>query len=368
MFILFKSAFSLFKVAYSWGEEMNWAGTPAGRKRLGGLLWEVNKSPASESSIDKAVNELREFTRSGVPGGLPDSAAGESTNWLRNIALNTPYANWGSLKGIAIQANKDLSFYWDHRPKIIAALGQQVSQLSGIASLSELDQIITKFGSIRIENLNKSLGPNAVGGIWNLGTSGDWRVDVPYNREGATVLGHKTSWCNARHDPEGGYPFDEYHRPSDGMYLYVFTNNRTGDRYQAFFNYNSLEVRDEQDQMVSSDLAIQLWNVLKSLKNLPDGSPVEKGSLERRPRADEFNFGDNDAGILRLKPTVRHLNNQDELHREDGPAIVRPDGSEEWYRNGMRHRDDGPAIIHPDGKEEWYRNGKAIPAPVIFEN
>lgn len=365
MFELFKSAFSLFKIAYSLSEEMNWAGTPAGRKRLGGLLWEVNKSPASESSIDKAVDELREFTKSGVPGGLSDSAAGESAWWLRNIALSTPYANWGSLKDIAIQANKDLSFYWDHRPNIIAALGPQVSQLSGIASLSELDQIVTKFGSIRIENLNKSR-EKEVGLIWNLGTSGDWRVDVPYNREGAAVLGHKTSWCTTRQDAEGDYHFDKYHQPSDGMYLYVFTNNRTGDRYQAFFNYNSLEVRDEQNQMVSSDLAIQLWNVLKSLKDLPEGSPVEKGSLERSEFAD--NWDDGSADALRLKRTVKYLNNQDQLHREDGPAIIYPDGTQEWYRNGVLHRGDGPAVVHPDGKEEWYRNGKAIPAPVIFDN
>ena len=52
------------------------------------------------------------------------------------------------------------------------------------------------------------------------------------------------------------------------------------------------------------------------------------------------------------------LNSDTRLHREDGPAIVFPDGSQEWYRNGDLHREDGPAVINPDGEQYWYRNGK----------
>lgn len=36
-------------------------------------------------------------------------------------------------------------------------------------------------------------------------------------------------------------------------------------------------------------------------------------------------------------------------HREDGPAIERPDRSKEWYLNGEFHRVDGPAIERADG-------------------
>jgi len=46
------------------------------------------------------------------------------------------------------------------------------------------------------------------------------------------------------------------------------------------------------------------------------------------------------------------------LHRENGPAIIHPDGVEEWYKNGMLHREDGPAIIYPDGVEYYYLNGE----------
>lgn len=47
-------------------------------------------------------------------------------------------------------------------------------------------------------------------------------------------------------------------------------------------------------------------------------------------------------------------------HREDGPAIERPDGSEEWYKNNELHRKNGPAVIHPDGTKEWWVNGKNV--------
>jgi hypothetical protein len=56
-------------------------------------------------------------------------------------------------------------------------------------------------------------------------------------------------------------------------------------------------------------------------------------------------------GIIRYRLNGKH-------HREDGPAIIYADGSQEWYLNGEHHRLDGPAIIWPSGTQEWYRNGK----------
>ena len=54
---------------------------------------------------------------------------------------------------------------------------------------------------------------------------------------------------------------------------------------------------------------------------------------------------------------VEYRNAGGKLPREEGPAVVRPDGTKQWYRDGKRHREDGPAIVFPDGTEEWYRNG-----------
>jgi len=47
-----------------------------------------------------------------------------------------------------------------------------------------------------------------------------------------------------------------------------------------------------------------------------------------------------------------------QLHREDGPAIELADGTKAWYYEDELHRADGPAIEYPDGNKRWYYNGK----------
>lgn len=50
-------------------------------------------------------------------------------------------------------------------------------------------------------------------------------------------------------------------------------------------------------------------------------------------------------------------NKEYQLHCEDGPAVIHPDGDQAWYRNGVLHREDGPARVYPNGSELWYQNG-----------
>ena len=71
-------------------------------------------------------------------------------------------------------------------------------------------------------------------------------------------------------------------------------------------------------------------------------------------------------GVLHREdgPAVEHVNGSrawylnGKLHREDGPAIIRKNGSYAWYLNGELHRKDGPAIEYPNGRKYWYLNGK----------
>ena len=56
--------------------------------------------------------------------------------------------------------------------------------------------------------------------------------------------------------------------------------------------------------------------------------------------------------------TIRWYNKQDQLHREDGPAVEHANGGKSWYRNGQCHREDGPAVECADGDKYWYRNGQ----------
>lgn len=46
------------------------------------------------------------------------------------------------------------------------------------------------------------------------------------------------------------------------------------------------------------------------------------------------------------------------LHREDGPAIERPEGEKRWFKQGKPHRTDGPAVIYKSGSKEWWVNGE----------
>jgi hypothetical protein len=58
--------------------------------------------------------------------------------------------------------------------------------------------------------------------------------------------------------------------------------------------------------------------------------------------------------------TIRWYNSNNELHREDGPAMEYASGDKYWYINGKRHREDGPAIELANGTKYWYINDKHL--------
>ena len=68
--------------------------------------------------------------------------------------------------------------------------------------------------------------------------------------------------------------------------------------------------------------------------------------------------------------TIFWVNDEDELHREDGPALESSDGSRSWYINGVYRREDGPAIEMSSGKKMWYINGKLhrLDGPAIIHS
>jgi hypothetical protein len=54
------------------------------------------------------------------------------------------------------------------------------------------------------------------------------------------------------------------------------------------------------------------------------------------------------------------LNDEDRLHRLDGPALEWVDGSKAWYINNGLHRLDGPAIEDCSGAQELWVNNKKL--------
>jgi hypothetical protein len=50
--------------------------------------------------------------------------------------------------------------------------------------------------------------------------------------------------------------------------------------------------------------------------------------------------------------TVKHYKNG----KKNG-LVTLPDGTQKWYHNNTLHRNDGPAVIYPNGRTEWYLHG-----------
>jgi len=51
---------------------------------------------------------------------------------------------------------------------------------------------------------------------------------------------------------------------------------------------------------------------------------------------------------------IEYLNNNGELHRDDGPAIEDANGDKFWFQNGKCHRLDGPAVEYANGNKSWW--------------
>ncbi len=54
---------------------------------------------------------------------------------------------------------------------------------------------------------------------------------------------------------------------------------------------------------------------------------------------------------------IWYFDQNGKFHREDGPALIKNNGAEEWWRHGCLHREDGPAVT-TDVMCRWYREGK----------
>lgn len=61
-------------------------------------------------------------------------------------------------------------------------------------------------------------------------------------------------------------------------------------------------------------------------------------------------------------------NPKGQKHKEDGPAIVRKDGSKEWWQNGLLHRANGPAITDKHGQKKYYYQGQHFKHQSTFDN
>lgn len=87
--------------------------------------------------------------------------------------------------------------------------------------------------------------------------------------------------------------------------------------------------------------------------------------------------------VINFRGIKTYRDNKGRLHREDGPAVIYPDGSKFYHVNGSRtsitqptsyfdngyvewnlyaipHRDNGPACASPNGLLRWVDDGERI--------
>lgn len=64
--------------------------------------------------------------------------------------------------------------------------------------------------------------------------------------------------------------------------------------------------------------------------------------------------------VVATSGTRCYYDNENRIHREDGPAVETHNGTTMWYIHGIRHRVDGPAIERYNGTKEWYVNGTRL--------
>ena len=60
----------------------------------------------------------------------------------------------------------------------------------------------------------------------------------------------------------------------------------------------------------------------------------------------------------KFKDRIEYYNDDGELHRLDGPAVIYDYGTKYWFKNGKLHRlGNLPAIEYDNGDKEYYVNG-----------
>lgn len=104
--------------------------------------------------------------------------------------------------------------------------------------------------------------------------------------------------------------------------------------------------------------------------------PENSTSTQKTSHSGDKSFWlDNDGELHREDgPAVEHANGtkawykKGRLHRLGGPALVYDNGDERWYKDGLLHREDGPAMSDVDGLKEWHLNGRRhrIDGPAIM--
>lgn len=199
----------------------------------------------------------------------------------------------------------------------------------------------------------------------------EWDIVVPLSASSAKFWGNGTFWCTSITGVESNF-FEKYHNPKSGFVLFIFMNRRTGGIYQ--FEYKSRQFKDYTNNTCGDPVLVQgLHDMLRKYlrhdryvaKNIKSvGEWVWSGA--KRITLDERGLLHSDLGDVIIPAVVTRRGakcwyKHGLLHSwNDQPSYIQEDGSRFWHSEGILHRDSGPAIIWPDGTQEWWSGGIRI--------
>jgi len=260
------------------------------------------------------------------------------TSWLEQYdpSPRNKYVNWMIISYLKnnIKRLEDIPSRIGPALKIYMGLANKNKlkpEHKDINKISDIEDIIDEYKEIDVtsksEIKDKYLKSGEAELIYD---DPEWKIIVPKTEEASCHYGINTRWCTAATEAEN--MFDEYNKKGP---LYIILQKSTNTRWQ--FQFETNQFMDEKDR------GINIFDFFKSHKKI-FGIFKNLGYVDYKPN--QWKIGN------------MYYNDDEILHKEDGPAASYPDGRLRWYKDGKLHREDGPAVIYPNGIQEWYKDGK----------
>ncbi len=281
---------------------------------------------------------LTKWKEEGKPYENQIGSSGENfTNWLEQYdpSPRNKYVNWMIVNYLKnnIKRLEDIPSRIGPALKIYMGLSNKNKlkpEHKDINKITDIEDVVDEYKEIdttsKSEIKDKYLKSGEAELVYD---DSEWKIIVPKTEEASCHYGINTRWCTAAKENN---MFDDYNE--DGP-LYIILQKSTNTRWQ--FQFESEQYMDEKDRRIN------IFDFFKSHKKI-FGIFKKLGYVDYKPN--QWKIGN------------KYYNDSGKYHREDGPAIIEPDGSQSWFKDGNRHRDDGPAIIWQDGTQSWWKDGR----------
>jgi hypothetical protein len=161
----------------------------------------------------------------------------------------------------------------------------------------------------------------------------DWEVFIPENKGAACKLGKNTKWCTAA---PGLEYYKHYHKQDDPLIIFI-SKEDPSEKYQ--FHYGTEQFMDKNDRSITTNESLkkiyyELHSIVTNLNKLPENIRQEAKTLSK-------NYQPLSNGGYKLydeeKNRVTYYDQNGEIHREDGPAVIERTETNNVYRDYYNH-------------------------------